>query len=159
MGAPNSSTQDLSISSSIMLNRAGIAKYNVAFFMNLATLSNAAQCHITPGHKGRITKVTWVTHTAATTASKLATLTPSIDGTNVTGGVLALTTAAANTIDKELAGTAITAANAFTNTGKITFTGSSVTAFAEGAGWVIAELVNDELLESMALAMHGLRTP
>lgn len=142
-----------------MLNNSGIGKYNVVFRLELATITDAAQLHITPGHKGRLTKVTWVTHVPATTASKLSTLTPSIDGTNVTGGVLALTTVAANTRDKELAGTAVTAANSFTSTGKITVTGSSTTAFAEGSGWVILELVNDDTLEAMAKSMGGLRTP
>src|SRR5678815_2963165 len=104
----------MSISASTQLNRAGIAKYNVNFPVTLVTLTDAAQFHITPGHKGRLTKVTWVTTQPATTAAKLSTLTPSIDGVNVTGGVLALTTVAANTRDKELAGTAITALNSFT---------------------------------------------
>lgn len=132
------------------LTRPGLAKYTVNFTVTLVTLTDAAQWHWTPGHKGRVTKITWVTGQPATTASKLSTLTPSIDGVNITGGVLALTTAAANTRDKELAGTAITANNAFTSTGKITFTASSTTAFAEGAGWVQVEVVNDDTLETIA---------
>jgi hypothetical protein len=134
------------------LAKAGLAKYTKVFSVpTLSTLSNAAVNHWTPGHKGRITKVTWVTYAPATTAAKLATITPSIDGVDVTGGVLALTTVAANTLNKELAGTAITANNAFTATSTITLTASAVTAFVEGSGEIQLEVVNDDTLESGAI--------
>jgi hypothetical protein len=156
-GTLNTNTSNLSIAT--WLARSGIAKQQKTFAETLSTLTDAAQFHWTPGYKGRLTKVTWVTHTPASTASKLSTITPSIDGTNVTGGVLALTTAAANTRDKELAATAITANNAFTATGKITLTASATTAFVEGSGEIQLEVVNDELLETVALNAGGLRTP
>jgi len=156
-GTPN--TSNLALGIGAYLSRPNIGKYNISYFVNLASIAAAALLHLTPGHKGRLTKVTFVTHAPATTASKAATVTPSIAGTNVTGGVLALTTVAANTADKELAGTAITAANAFTASQTITLTGSAVTAFAEGSGWIILELVNDELLEAVAIGNDGLRTP
>lgn len=155
-GTPHSATTDLSISGVLA---AGIGKYNVTFDLTLATLTDAAQLHITPGHKGRITKATFVTHTPATTGSKLSTLTPSIDGTDVTGGVLALNTVACNTRNKEVAGTAITALNSFTSTGTITWTGSSTTAFGEGTGVLIMELINDDTVEALAKALAGYRTP
>lgn len=154
-GTLNTNTSNLAAPT--WLGRTGLAKYTMSFTVTLVTLTDAAQFHVTPGHKGRLTKVTWVTGQPATTASKLSTLTPSIDGVDVTGGVLALTTAAANTRDKELAGTAITANNAFTSTGKITLTGSATTAFVEGAGWVQLEIVNDDTLE--VLASLGLMRP
>ena len=157
MGAPNSSTKDLSIAA--QLTRSGIAKQHYSVSVLLASLSDAAQFHWMPGFKGRLTKMTFVTQVVASTAARASTLTPSIGGTNVTGGVLALTTVACNTKDKELAGTAITANNAFTATQNITITGSSTTAFAEGSGYVQLEVVNDELLETLALAMGGYRTP
>jgi hypothetical protein len=138
---------------------AGVAKQQKTFTVTLATLSDAAQFHWMPGFKGRLTKVTFVTHTPASTAAKLSTVTSSIDGVDVAGGVLALTTVAANTRNKELAGTAITAANAFTATSTITLTGSATTAFVEGSGEIQLEVVNDDLLEALAGSMLGLRTP
>lgn len=154
---PASSQKNLEIGA--YLGLAGLAKYNVAFGVLLASLSDAAQLHITPGHAGRLTKVTFVTQVVASTAGRASTLTPSIGGTNVTGGVLALTTVACNTKDKELAGTVITANNRFTASQSITLTGSSTTAFAEGSGYIICELVNDETLQALATLFKGLRVP
>lgn len=155
MGAPNSSTQAIGVAG--MMANNGMAKVVKTFAVTLSTLSDAAQFHWAPGFAGHISKVTWVTHTPASTASKLSTITPSIAGTNVTGGVLALTTAAANTRDKELAGTTVTANNYFTATQTITLTASSTTAFVEGSGEIQMEVVNDELLEALGLALGGLR--
>jgi hypothetical protein len=135
---------------------AGTGKVAVTWSVTLATLTDAAQWHWTPGFNGRLTKVTFVTHTPATTAGKLTTLTPSIAGTNVTGGVLALTTAAANTRDKALAGTTITGNNSFTSTQTITLTASSTTAFTEGSGEVQIEAVNDDTRKGVAMGSMGL---
>ena len=155
-GTPNTSTTDLSISTQF---EAGIAKHPVSFGVLLASLSDAAQFHVTPGFNGRVTRTYFVTQVAATTAAKLCTLTPSSAGTNVLGGVLALTTVACNTKNKELAGSTITGQNQFTDTQTITVTGSSTTAFVEGSGFYIMDLINDDTLEAVAMSLNGLRTP
>lgn len=70
--------------------------------------------------------------TAATTGSKLATINPTIDGTDVTGGALALTSANCTPVGAILAAPLITGANALKAASKLGFKGSSVTAFVEG---------------------------
>ena len=75
---------------------------------------------------------------AATTAAKAATLTAKIDGTAVPGAVLALTSANMTPLGKCLTGTATDVLSggkniAYNPGSKLTVTGSSVTAFVEGA--------------------------
>jgi len=156
-GTPN--TTNTPLSQATLFNKIGIGKYNMTVGITLANVTAAAQFHITPGHKGRITKVTYVTIIPAATAGRLATLTPSIGGVNVTGGALALNTVNCDTRDEEVPGTPITGNNSFTDSQTITFTGSAVTAFAEGTGMVIVELVNDDTNEVLAIANDGLRNP
>ena len=155
-GTPNTSNTNLSISA---LMAAGVSKLTMSFTIALATLTDAAQFHVTPGFKGRLMRTYFVTQVVASTAGRLSTLTPSIEAVNLLGGVLALTTVACNTKDKELSGTAITGQNAFTNTQSITWTGSATTAFAEGSGYLVMDLMNDDTLEALAKALNGLRTP
>lgn len=70
--------------------------------------------------------------TAATTASKLATLNPTINGVDVTGGTIALTSANATPAGITLPCALITGANAVAAASKIGFKAAGVTAFAEG---------------------------
>jgi hypothetical protein len=86
----------------------------------------------------------------ATTAAKAATLTPDINGTPVTGGVMALTSANQNTIGGAVAGTAVTAANVGTAGQTLGVTASVVTAFIEGDGWVEFTVRNDDLNNAIA---------
>lgn len=86
----------------------------------------------------------------ASTAAKLATLTASVNGAVVTGGVMALTTANQNAIGGTVAGTTITAGNAGLAGQTIGVTASSVTAFVEGSGWVEFTVLNKSLASAMA---------
>lgn len=86
----------------------------------------------TPGYAGKIRKITASVTDPVSTGSKLATFTPYIGGTTVTGGALALTSANCATVGAKVDGSAITAANSFTSTDEITIVASSVTAFVEG---------------------------
>ncbi len=88
----------------------------------------------TPGFAGRVKKMDFVVTTPATTASKAAALNAEIGTTNVTGGVVSLTTANCTPLGAKVLGTAVTAANAFTATDTISIEAASVTAFAEGQG-------------------------
>lgn len=87
------------------------------------------------GH-GHITQVAFVVTEAVTTAAKAATLNLEIGnpGTNVTGGVIALTSANATPLGKVIVGTAITANNEVADGDVISVEAASVTAFTEGRG-------------------------
>jgi hypothetical protein len=86
-----------------------------------------------PGFAGKIVGFGVNVSAAVTTGSKATTLNLEIGTTNLTGGVLALTSANMTPLGKTLASTAITAANVFTATDAISIEASSTTAFVEGA--------------------------
>jgi hypothetical protein len=88
----------------------------------------------TPGIAGSIKKVAFAVTDPVTTADKAATLNLEIGTTNVTGGVVALTSANCTPLGAVIAGSAVTANNAFTGTDTISVEASSTTAFAEGEG-------------------------
>jgi hypothetical protein len=94
----------------------------------------------TPGFAGRITKTSFQAVTAVSTGAKASTLTPKIATTNVTGGVLSLTSAGLDTVGKVVAGSAVSAANTFTNAQEITVVASATTAFIEGAGVLLIHI-------------------
>lgn len=85
-----------------------------------------------PGIDGTIEHFEAHVMTAVTTGSRLATLTPFIDGVTVTGGALALTSANATPLGKVVAASAITGANRMTRKSKLSIKATGVTAFAEG---------------------------
>lgn len=151
-GNPRSSEINLDIP-------AGVGRYIHVVPVTLSTLTNAAQFTIDSKHKGRLIALDFYTHTPATTAAKAATLTPSIAGTDVPGGVIALTTASCDTRNEKTAGSAITAGNAFTASQTIVITASAVTAFLEGTGHLVAVLINDDTVNALARALGGYRTP
>lgn len=88
---------------------------------------------------------------AASTAAKLATLTVTVNGVAVTGGVMALTSANQNTIGGTVAATAISGAGA-TGTAGLTVEAvpSAVTPFVEGDGWVEFTVSNNDLANAEA---------
>jgi len=99
----------------------------------------------TPGFAGTIEKMDFVVTDPATTADKLATLNLEIGTTDVTGGVVSLTSASGGatlTLGKVIAGTAITGNNAFDDSDTISVEAASVTAFAEGEGVLLIVLAH-----------------
>jgi len=157
LAAPNSSTTDLSIATVI---GAGTGKQHVYFPVVLAGLAGTAKVvdNYLFGFNGRILAVDFLATVPASTAAKAATITPSLDGTNLTGGVLALTTANC-TAGALVSGTAVTAGYTFTPTSQFDLTLSSVTAFVEGSGVIDVTVINDDTLNAIAYALGGLRTP
>ena len=110
----------------------------------LATITAAdivTECR--PGIDGYIEHAEFVTTIAVTTAAKAADLNLEIDTTNVTGGVLALTSAAATPKGKVIAASAITAANRITRESKLSLEAANVTAFVEGEGYVVVYIRPD----------------
>lgn len=106
--------------------------------IDLASITAAGDVmsDIRPGVYGTIEYWEFVVTKPVTTAAKLATLNLEIDTTNVTGGAIALTSAAATPLGKVIPGAAITGANVLTPDSALSIESSSVTAFAEGQGFV-----------------------
>lgn len=130
---------------------AGVGVQNLSFFVNLADLANADLLTTYPLlYKFKILSVSFGVEKAATTAAKLATLTPKISGVAVTGGVLALTSANCTPTGNVVAGSAVTAANTGASGATISITGSAVTAFIEGAGWIIITVQNMDTTDGFA---------
>lgn len=157
MAAPNVVTTELGLAATYA---AGIGKYHVMFYVNLATLTDADQVTAwIPGHKGRIIATRFITHIPVTTGSKASTLNWEIGTVNVTGGTIALTSAAATPRGKVIEGAAITALNSFDADDTISLEATSTTAFSEGTGWLDLELINDDTVDALAKALGGARTP
>lgn len=97
----------------------------------------------TPGFAGTIESVNWIQGSPVTTADDAADLNLEIGTTDITGGVVSLTSATATPLGKVIAGTAVTAANTFTATDTISVKASSVTAFAEGDGMLVIKYSQD----------------
>ncbi len=110
----------------------------LTFPVELASITTAQDVvtEFRPGVAGVIEDVCWVQNRPVTTASKLATLNLEIDTTNVTGGTIALTSAACTPMGAVIQGAAITGANTLTRASKLSIEAASVTAFAEGNGSV-----------------------
>lgn len=101
---------------------------------NLANLANGAMFN--PGFRfgvvGTLEYYEAMVKVPVTTGAKLATIQPTINGTAVTGGALALTSAGTTPAGLILSAPLITGANAIAAASKIGFLVSGVTAFAEG---------------------------
>jgi hypothetical protein len=102
--------------------------------LQLVSIANGDVVTFTPGFAGKIIKTQFSVTTKTTTGAKASTLNLEIGSTNLTGGVIALTSANTAAAADVVAGSAVTAANVFTATDVITVEASSTTAFAEGEG-------------------------
>ena len=109
----------------------------LSFPIDLASITAAdVVTSFQPGVDGVLESTWFVVDRAVTTAGDSATLNWEIGTTDVTGGTIALTSAAATPKGRVIAGAAITAANTITRQSLISLEASSVTAFAEGTGTV-----------------------
>lgn len=95
----------------------------------------------TPGFPGRIVKASLAVTDPVTTADKAATLNLEINSADVSGGVLALTSANCGTLGTVVNATAITGNNVFDADDTISIEASNVTAFAEGEGVLLVVLM------------------
>lgn len=95
----------------------------------------------TPGFSGKIVKVEFAVTVPVTTAAKAATLNLEIGTTNLTGGVVSLTSANCTPLGAVIAGTAVTAANSFGPTDTLSVEAASVTTFVEGAGVLLVTVI------------------
>lgn len=110
---------------------------------NLASVTAAGDVvtNWVPGFAGTIIKFAFVVTVPVTTGSKLASFNLEIGTTNLTGGVIAATSANCTPLGAKLDSTTITGANAFTDTDSISIESSAVTAFSEGAGVFLITLI------------------
>lgn len=95
-----------------------------------------------PGFAGSIQKASFIVTTVVSTGAKASTLNLEIESTNLTGGVLALTSANCAALGAVIDATAITADNTFTDAEKISVEASSTTTFIEGAGILVLVLTS-----------------
>lgn len=136
---------------------AGAGAYTIAFWIDLATVTAAdIITSYVLGHKFKLLKHSFIVHSAVTTVAKAATISLTINGAAVTGGVLDLTSA--NCTPKGVvvdSTSAITAANTGGAAATLSWTASAVTAFVEGDGWLVLEIQNMDTADAIAsLADH-----
>lgn len=118
----------------------------LSFHLDLASITAAdVVTNIRPGVAGYITHMEFVADKVVTTASKLATLNAEIDTTNLTGGTIALTSAALTPKGARVASSRITGANRLVRESTLSIEASSVTQFAEGTGNLIIKIQPDVL--------------
>lgn len=130
---------------------AGVGEGSLAFYINLATLSDADQITTyTLGYKFKILSVDFIVHIPVTTGSKASTLNLEIGTTDLTGGVVALTSANCTPRGAIVAGTAVTAANTGAANATISLEASSTTAFVEGSGWLVINIQNMDTADAVA---------
>lgn len=110
-------------------------------YVLLAGISNAdVLTNFTPGFAGEIVGFEFITTTPVTTGAKTTALNLEINTTDVTGGVLTITSAAATPLGKVIAATAITANNTFDDDDTISIEATATTAFVEGTGTLVIKL-------------------
>jgi hypothetical protein len=124
----------------------GAGLQTLAFFVNLADIAAAGDLltNYVPGYAFKIEKFDFRVGKPATTAAKAATLNIEINTTDLTGGLIALTSANCTPQGVAVAGTAITANNVGTKTDSFSIEASAVTAFAEGNGYMLVAIRNLE---------------
>lgn len=142
---------------------AGVGVSTITLPITLASITGTGDVvtTYTPGYKFKILAVDFVTEVAVTTGSKAATLNLEIGTTNLTGGVLSLTSATATPIGAIIAGTAVSGNNTGTASDTISVESSAVTAFSEGAGYILVKIQNMDTADAVAsvanLADEGIR--
>lgn len=103
--------------------------------VNLATVADGnVVTGLTMGFAGEFTKMDFIVTNEVTTANKATSLNIEIATVDVTGGVVALTSANCATLGAKVAGSAILAGGAFGASDAIDIEAASTTAFAEGEG-------------------------
>ncbi len=132
----------------------GTGSYFLPLYIALAQIVAADVINFPLTFKGRIESLSFSVQTKATTAAKAATLTAKIKSgsttTALTGGVLSLTSANMTPEAAVVNATAITGLNKFNRGDSLVLTASAVTAFAEGTGYIMVEVTNDDTMDAMA---------
>lgn len=135
---PNAITDNSTLSATNAIEL-GIGVTTLSFFITATAIANGdLLTNYVPGYAFKILKFDARCAAPVTTGSKAANLNLEIDSTNLTGGIVALAGTYAQGAAQ--AGTAVTADNEGTATQSISIEASGVTAFVEGAFWLIVEI-------------------
>lgn len=126
------------------------AQQKIILPVQLVNLTNAENRKIALPFAFKVLDAKFRVGEAVTTAAKLATLTTQITGVACTGGVIALTSAAATPSGALIAGTAITALQDGVAGDTLEAVASAVTAFVEGDGYVEWTVINKDLANALA---------
>ena len=131
---------------------AGVGVMTVSIPVNLASITGTQDIltTYTPGYKFKILALDFAVNVPVTTGSKLASINAEIGTTNLTGGVIALTSANCTPMGAVVAGSAITAANTGSAADTISFEAASVTAFSEGSGEILMKIQNMDTADAIA---------
>lgn len=124
-----------------LVGRPSSQNRTISFPINLASITttqDVVTAYIMPTG-GIIRNTRFVVNVPVTTGSKLASLNLEIGSTDLTGGVIALTSALATPMGKVIEDTTITALNVFAAGDNISVEASAVTAFSEGSGTYFIE--------------------
>ncbi|MGQ0557985.1 MAG: hypothetical protein ACT4OE_00100 [Sphingosinicella sp.] len=130
----------------------GVGETTIALHVNLASIAANGDIltNYTPGYRFKLLGFDFRVCKAATTAAKAASLNLEIGTTDVTGGVIALTSANCTPAGAAVAGSAITAANTGSASDTISIEASGVTAFVEGDGWLLINIQNMDTADAFA---------
>ena len=130
---------------------AGVGVYHHTFEIALAGITDAdVLTSFLPGHKFKVLAFDFYTTVAVTTAAKASTINLEIGTTNLTGGVISLTSAACTPKGVKVAGTAVTAANTGSASAVISVEATSTTAFVEGSGFFDITIQNMDTADAFA---------
>lgn len=131
---------------------AGVGVHTISIPLSLVGITGNGDVitTYTPGYKFKILAVDFRVTKVVTTAAKAATLNLEIGTTDLTGGVVALTSANCTPLGAAVAGTAVTAANTGSATDHFSVEAASVTAFAEGDGVLFVKIQNMDTADAAA---------
>lgn len=131
--------------------------YILPIHVTLAQITGAGDVltnHVV-GHAFKILAVDAVVDKVVTTGAKLASLNLEIGTTNLTGGVVALTSSNCTPLGARVAGSSVTANNTGTATDTLSIEAASVTAFSEGEVIVLILIQNLDTINAMGtLGVH-----
>lgn len=139
----------------------GISIISIPITLAQITAAGDVLTTYTPGYRFKILSFDANVTEVVTTGGDAASLNLEIGAVNVTGGVIALTSANCTPLGVGIAGTAITAGNVGTAADTISIESSSVTAFAEGAVVALIRIQNMDTADafaSMADHINDIRT-
>lgn len=130
---------------------AGVGIMVVSFQFDLADIADGELVtDYTLGFKFKILSTAFAVTEAVTTASKATTFAVDIGATETTGGLVAVTSAAATPVGTVIAGSAITAGNTGSSSDTISIRAESTTAHVEGKGSLLIRVQNMDVADAFA---------